>query len=83
MKRQQDALRLKFTGGASGALVICLVALLALFGRSGHGIEDSGYAATSLLSESAGGYVLVAVIAFAAGVVITILLNRYSRKHRS
>jgi len=34
------------------------------------------YSASSMLSENAGGYVLTAVIAFMAGVVITVILKR-------
>ena len=80
MQRQRDALRLKLTGGASGVLAVCLISLLAVFGKSGHGITESGYAGTSLLSESAGGYVLVAVIAFAVGVVLTVMLTRHKNR---
>ena len=37
-------------------------------------------AASSLLEESAGGYVLAAVLSFAAGVGITVVCLRYRRK---
>ena len=81
LKRQRDAARMRGLGGASGAMAICLVALITVFGKGGHDITGSGYAGTSLLSESAGGYVLVAVVAFAIGVAITVLLIR-SRKRK-
>ena len=74
-KKEQFALRM--LGGASGALTLCLVFLLSGFGRGVHGLAESGYAATSMLSESAGGYVLVAIVAFAAGIVITLLAKWY------
>lgn len=77
LKKKKELALLKALGGASGGLAVCLLALFALFRQSGHGIASSGYAATSLLSEHAGGYVLAALIAFALGVVVTVLLCRY------
>ena len=79
LKKKRDMVRLRGMGGITGALAVCLVMLLAVHGRSGHDITETGYAATSMLSESAGGYVLVAIIAFAAGVVLTVLLKRRGR----
>ena len=81
LKKERDVARIRGLGGASGALVVCLVALLAFFGKSGHGITETGYAATSLLSESAGAYVLVAVVAFAVGAVLAVLYVR-RQQHR-
>lgn len=77
LKKKKELALLRVLGCASGGLAVCLLALLALLGQSGHDIAVSGYAATSLLSEHAGGYVLAAVIAFALGVVVTVLLRRY------
>ena len=80
LKRQREATRMKGLGGATGALALCLVTLLYVMGKGGHDITGSGYAGTSLLSEDAGGYVLVAVAAFAVGVAITAILIRYRRE---
>lgn len=74
LQRRRHAVSTRRLGGATGALAVCLVALLTAFGKGGHEVAGPGYAATSLLSESAGGYVLVAVVAFAVGVVITAVL---------
>ena len=71
---------MRVLGGASGGLAVCLLTLFALFGQRGHGIAISGYGAASLLSENAGGYVLAAVIAFALGVIITVLMHRHKNK---
>ena len=58
--------------GASLLCSVCLIALAAVLGGRGHGIaQDGTSAASSLLSESTGGYVLAAVLAFITGVVIT------------
>ena len=80
IKRERDAAWVKALGGATGALALCLVTLLSVMGKGGHDITGAGYAGTSLLSEDAGGYVLVAVIAFAVGVAITAILIRYRKK---
>lgn len=80
LKKQRDVTWMRGLGGVSGAMAVCLVAMITVFGKGGHGITGSGYAGTSLLSESAGGYVLVAVIAFAIGVAVTVLLIRYGKK---
>lgn len=80
LEKKKELTLLKALGGASGSLAVCLLALFALFGQSGHDIALSGYAATSLLSENAGGYVLAALIAFALGVVVTVALIKHGKK---
>ncbi len=57
-------------------LVLALVTLLGQLGGGGTGTFPEGMAASSLLAESAGGYVLTAVLAFMAGVTVTVLLKR-------
>ena len=82
LKREREAVWMRGIGGTSCLLTVCLLALLSTVSRGGHDVRGSGYVGTSLLSESAGAYVLVAVIAFAAGVVITAALIRYREKER-
>lgn len=82
LEKKKELTLLKALGGASGGLAVCLLALFTLFGQGGHGIASSGYAATSLLSEHAGGYVLAALIAFALGVVVTVLIMRYKGRDK-
>jgi len=82
LEKKKELALLKALGGASGGLAVCLLALFALFGQNGHEIAGTGYAATSLLSESAGGYVLAALIAFALGVVLTVLIMRYKGRDK-
>ena len=43
-------------------------------------ITEDSFAGSSLLGESAGGYVLAAVIAFFAGVILTAVIFRYRRR---
>ena len=63
-------------GSASGALLILLLAVIVKIDVPLQSILDGSMAGSSLLGESAGGYVLVAVVAFFAGVVITTVLRR-------
>lgn len=82
LEKKKELALVRLLGGTSGGLAVCLLALFTLFGQGGHGIASSGYAATSLLSEHAGGYVLAALIAFALGVVVTLLILRGKSRDR-
>ena len=72
LRRRQRALAMG-TGG-------CFCALLALgyslAARSGFSLEEADYGAF-LLPSRAGGYILAGVLAFAAGVLVTLLCIRY------
>ena len=46
-----------------------------------HSQMETDMQGSSLLSESAGGYVLAAVLAFFAGVIITVLIVRKRNKN--
>ncbi len=66
--------------GLSALSTVLLSALLIVIGRfsgAGHGLSPGELTGSSLLGESAGGYVLVAVLSFAAAVAITVLCFRY------
>ena len=82
LQRKKDRERLITAGGISTVLFAVLISLtFYLQGLTGY-IGDQ-FTASSLLSDSAGGYVLVAVIFFMTGVLISVLLIRYQRKkHR-
>ena len=81
IQREKDRGRLITAGGISTALFVVLLSLtIYLQGLTGY-IGDQ-FTASSLLSDSAGGYVLVAVIFFMLGVLISVLLIRYQRRNR-
>ena len=71
--------------GAAGALSIgfasCLLFLLLAEGTA-HSSGAGMYSGSALLFEGAGGYVLVAVIAFTAAVITTVLCMRYKKKSK-
>ena len=79
LQLRRDRQALHAWGGASLGLVLCLLGLAVVF-PGGHGLTGEVSAGASLLSDSAGGYVLVAVLSFAAAVGITVLCFRYRRK---
>ncbi len=68
--------------GLTGALLAALVLVIAVLpGGGGSAPAESVYGAF-LLSREAGGYVLAAVLAFALGVVITLLCLKQRQKNR-
>ena len=79
IQREKDRGRLITAGSISTALFVVLLSLtIYLQGLTGY-IGDQ-FTASSLLSDSAGGYVLVAVAFFMLGVLISALLIRYQRR---
>ena len=82
IQREKDRGRLIIAGGISTALFVVLISLtIYLQGLTGY--LGGQFTASSILSENAGGYVLVGVIFFMLGVLISVALIRYQkRKHR-
>ncbi len=66
--------------GAAGTLLTALVLVIALLPETAAPAYNGSVYGSFLLSAEAGGYVLAAVIAFALGVVITLLCLRYRRR---
>ena len=79
-KREEDRSRLRALGSLSGVLLVCLVVALQQLQCLQHVILTGQSTGSSLLDESAGGYVLAAVIAFLAGVIITAVI--YKKRNR-
>lgn len=80
IKRQEDRSRLRALGSLSGMLLVCLVVVMQQLQSLHHEILTGQSTGSSLLDESAGGYVLAAVIAFLAGVIITAVI--YKKRNR-
>ena len=69
----------RILSGLVGVLsIVLLLTVSALPGEKGVASEKSVYGAF-LLNREAGGYVLVALLAFAMGVAITVLCQRYKK----
>ena len=80
IKRRADRTRTKIFGTVSAALAVCLVFVVHQLQRMGHGIMAGQNTGSSMLSDSVGGYVLIAVIAFIAGTAITAVIIRHRKK---
>jgi hypothetical protein len=80
LKKQRERRKLAITGGASCFLAVLLIAVLVRTDKIYQSIAGSGFAGSSLLSDSAGGYVLAAVIAFSVGVIITAVIYKSRKK---
>ena len=76
-KREQKVLRK--LGATCAALTLALTGALARLTGGTPGAVQGAYGAT-LLADSAGGYVLVGVAAFAAAVVLTVLCTKLHRR---
>ena len=80
MRRQREQAQMRVMGVISGALMVCLIAVMHQVTNVHQAFMTGEGTGSSLLSESAGGYVLVAVIAFFAGSIITVMAIRYRKK---
>lgn len=80
IKRKEDLSRLRVLGSLSGGLLICLVAVLQQLQRMQNEILIDQSTGSSLLDESAGGYVLAAIAAFFAGVIITAAIYKFRNR---
>ncbi len=74
-RRRREKRRTQALGAACAVLSICLAVLV--FGGEGHPMGTAGvFSGAAILFESAGGYVLAALLAFMAGVGVTVLIQR-------
>ena len=72
--------RLRRSAGISSFLCIALIAVFSFLGLHSTSYANGSYTGSLLLSESTGGYVLVGVAAFMAGVMITVIIKKYLNK---
>ena len=68
-------------GTASCLLLTCMVLMIGIFGGTHQGATASLYSGATLLFEDVGGYVLMAVVAFMAGVCVTVVCMRINHRH--
>ncbi len=80
IRRKKDGLALFVSGGVCSALFIALLFVAFNFYGQSSGYPDEVFTGSSLLSNSVGGYVLVAVIAFMCGAVITVIVKKQKNK---
>lgn len=80
-RRVRERRKTGMIGAACTALTVCLV--LVIFGGGGDvhlGGVASLFSGATMLFNDAGGYILAAVIAFTAGVILTVMIIRRRNK---
>ena len=84
LKEEKDKKILLLYGTICSVLLVALFSVTLELKGQPSGTADGLFTGSSLLSEAAGGYVMVAVAAFMLGVVITVMLKKYqkSKKHK-
>ena len=76
VRHRQEENRARLLGGATAALALALITMIG--GFAGRGAEIRGTALGAfLLGPEAGGYVLVALIAFTLGIAAALLAQRH------
>ena len=78
VRRRQEENRTRLLGGSTAALALALVALIGGFARRGAEVRGTALGAF-LLGPEAGGYVLVALLAFMLGIVAALLAQKHRR----
>ena len=82
IKRKRIAGQLIGCGSAAVCVFAFLMGALARTGVRLSGTMSGDYTASSMLSENAGAYVLVAVAAFMVGVAVTVALIRWQERRK-
>ena len=80
LEQRRNRSKMALWGSTSAGLMILLLAVALHFAGDVHVIADARFTASSMLNESAGGYVLTAVVSFVAAVIITVICIRSQRK---
>ena len=76
LQRRREIQRITALSAANAVLCLCLIVLVFGFGGTHPGRTAEMYSGAMMLYENAGPYVMVALIAFMAGVVISVILLR-------
>lgn len=76
LRQRRERRKTAAAGALSGGLALCLGLLVFSQGMNHEAGTAGLYSGATMLFENAGGYVLAAIAAFMAGVVITVLCIR-------
>lgn len=80
LTEQKERRALNALRAVSVLLFVCMTGMIAVFSGLQNIAGPEGYTGSSLLDSTAGGYVLVAVLSFAAAVVITVICMKRKQK---
>ena len=81
--RRRESVRTALTGCACVMLAGLVILMISSFGGLQHAVRSTGFAGASLLSDSAGGYILAAVVAFMAGVIVMVVRQSKLKKEQA
>ena len=79
-RRMRERQKTNALGALCAVFATGLFALLFKAGTTHNGGTSDIYSGSTMLFENAGGYVLIAVVSFAAAVVVTLLCIRWKNK---
>ena len=74
LRNRRERRKTAAIGAAGAVLSICLFLIIFVGGGTHAGGSAGIYSGATILFEGAGGYVLAAVLAFMAGVVVTVMI---------
>ena len=80
LTEQKERRTLNALRAASVFLFVCLTGVISVLSGLQNEAGPEGYTGSSLLDSNAGGYVLVAVLSFAAAVLITVICIKRKKK---
>ena len=72
IQKKKDVIGMAVSGISSVLILVFLIGFISLADGSLHAVGEAGFSGNSMLADSAGGYVLVGVIAFIVAVVFTL-----------
>ena len=82
LQQQRERRKTGAIGAASVVLTVCLLFMVFSGGMNPGGAAGL-YSGSTMLFEEAGPYVLIAIVAFMAGVIVTVALIRSRKKETS
>ena len=87
IKTERSRRMVKVGSAVSAALGVILITVIGFLTNGAGGVpagtvSDVGYAGASMLGSAAGGYILVALVAFMLGVIVTVLIRTYLDKNK-
>ena len=78
--RAREQRKTALTGAAGVVLAVCLILMIVSDGGKRLGGSPAMYSGAALLFEGAGAYVLIAIVAFMAGVIVTYICIKHKKR---
>ena len=82
LERQREKRLLSLTGGFASVMALILIICVMNFSNLSHSLQETSFSGASLLNESIGGYVIVAIAAFVAASILTVFCLRRRDRYK-